>query len=150
MSILKKFRKGEEGFTLVWLASVLLLLIGMAGFGTDLGWLYLNTVRTQSAVDAAALAGVVNLPGFNPEPDAIAAAQANGYDPGGADTLVVTPIDDNELLATLTTQVNTFFLGVLGFDQFSVTREAKAQYVKPVPLGSPNSCFGRSPFSVHV
>jgi hypothetical protein len=87
----------------------------------------------------------VNLPGFNPLPDAAAAAQANGYDPGGADTLVVTPIDDNELQVTLTTKVDTFFLGVLGFNQFTVTREAKARYVKPVPLGSPNRCFGRSP-----
>ena len=52
---------GEEGFSLIWIAMVLTLLLGMAAFGTDLGWLYLNAVRAQNAVDAAVLAGVVNL-----------------------------------------------------------------------------------------
>ncbi len=132
----------DRGFTLVWTATILVVLLGMVGFGTDLGWLYLNTVRAQTAVDSAALAGVVNLPGFDPTPDAVAAAQANGFDPGGVDTLVLKQTADNELEASLSIQVDTFFLGVLGFDHFNVTRTATAQYVKPVPLGSPDNCFG--------
>lgn len=136
--------RDERGISLVWLAMTLLLLIGMAGFATDLGWLYLNTTRAQKGVDAAALAGVVNLPGFIAQAgtDAENAARANGYDPGGADHLEVTPLADNTLHAELTTHVPTFFLQALGFDQFTVTREATAQYVKPVPLGNPNNCFG--------
>ena len=79
------------------------LLIGMSGFAIDLGWIYLNTTRTQKAVDSAALAGVVNLPGFITQAnvDAADAARANGYDPGGADTLTVTPLADNKLHAEL-------------------------------------------------
>jgi len=135
------FRR-DEGFTLAWLAMILFLLLAMAGFGTDLGWMYLNTVRTQNAVDAAALAGVVNLPGFDPAPDAEAAAQANGYDPGGADTLTLTQTEDNELYAELTTSIEPFFMRVLGFTHFDITRESTARYIKPVPLGSPSNCFG--------
>ena len=140
-------RPKDEGITLVWLALTLVLLIGMAGFGTDLGWLFLNTSRAQKAVDAAALAGVVNLPGFPnlAEEDAEDAARANGYDPDGADTLIVTPLDEDRLHAELQTQVDTFFLKVLGFDHFDISREATAEYVKPVPLGSPNRCFGQDP-----
>jgi hypothetical protein len=138
----RNLRSEDGGFSLVWLAIILVLLLGMAGFATDLGWIYLNTVRTQNAVDAAALAGVVNLPGFDPAPDAEAAARANGYDPGGADTLSLTPNADNQLHAELSTSVEPFFMKVFGFTHFDITRDATAEYVKPVPLGSPSNCFG--------
>lgn len=139
---MRRLFKREEGFTLAWLAMILFLLLAMAGFGTDLGWIYLNTVRTQNAVDAAALAGVVNLPGFDPAPDAEAAASANGYDPGGADTLVVTPLPDNTLHAELSTTIEPFFMRVLGFTHFDITREATARFIQPVRLGNPSNCFG--------
>jgi hypothetical protein len=136
--------RNDDGVSLVFLAMTLVLLIGMSGFAIDLGWLYLNTTRTQKAVDSAALAGVVNLPGFITQAnvDAADAARANGYDPGGADTLTVTPLADNKLHAELQTQVEPFFLQVLGFQQFTITREATSEYIKPVPLGNPNNCFG--------
>ncbi len=139
----------DEGLALVWLALTLVLLIGMAGFGTDLGWLFLNTSRAQKAVDAAALAGVVNLPGFPllAESEAKDAARANGYDPDGADTLIVSPLSEDRLHAELHTRVDTFFLKVLGFDHFDITRQATSEYLKPVPLGSPNPCFGQNPDS---
>jgi hypothetical protein len=142
-----RFWRKDDGISLIWLAMTLALLIGMAGFATDLGWLYLNTTRAQKAVDAAALAGVVNLPGFQnlALSDAEDAARANGYDPGGSDQLEVNPLPDNRLHAELRTQVPTFFLKVLGFDAFTVTREATAQYIQPVPLGSPSRCFGQDP-----
>ncbi len=139
-----RFRKQEGGIALIWLALTLVVLIGMAGFGVDLGWMYLSTTRAQKAVDAAALAGVVNLPGFisQAELDAANAARANGYDPGGADELTVTPLADNKLHAELRTAIEPFFLKVFGFDQFNITREATSEYIKPVPLGNPNNCFG--------
>ncbi len=133
--------KRDEGIALVWLAITLVLLIGMAGFGIDLGWIYLNTARAQKTVDAAALAGVVNLPGFIAQAtqDAEDATVANGFDPAG---LTVTPLADNKLHAELDISVPSFFLKVLGFDHFDITREATAEYIKPVPLGNPNNCFG--------
>ncbi len=131
----------EEGISLVWLAMMLTLLIGVAGFAIDLGWLYLNTTRAQEAVDSAALAGVVNLPGFiaKAELDAEDAVHANGFDPAG---LGVTPLADNKLYAELQAQVPTFFVKLLGFDTFTIRRDATAEYVKPVPLGNPANCFG--------
>ena len=56
--LVSKFREAENGVAMVWLATTLVLLLGTAGFAVDLGWLYLNTSRTQRSVDAAAMAGV--------------------------------------------------------------------------------------------
>ncbi|MGI9609365.1 MAG: pilus assembly protein TadG-related protein [Acidimicrobiia bacterium] len=143
----KRWWKKDDGFSFVWLAMIIVVLIGMTGFGTDLGWLYLNASRAQKAADAAAMAGVVDLPGFPAlaVSDAEDAARANGYDPGGADTLNVNILPENRLNAVLETTVEPFFIKILGFNQFNITREATAQYVKPVPLGSPDPCFGQDP-----
>lgn len=52
----------ERGATLVLAAAVLLVLMGMAGFAVDLGWLYSQGAEAQKAAEAAALAGVVHMP----------------------------------------------------------------------------------------
>ena len=154
--MMRKFRElrtEDGGIALVWLATTVVLLLGTAGFAVDLGWLYLNASRAQRTVDSAALAGVVHLPGFpnKADLDARDAARANQYDvcdpsfTGCADILVSTPLSDNELEVELSTTVDSFFMAVLGFDSFDITRKATAEYVKPVPLGSPNRCFGQDP-----
>ena len=147
----------EKGVAMVWLATTIVLLLGTAGFAVDLGWLYLNASRAQRTVDSAAMAGVVHLPGFpnSADLDARDAARANGFDvcdpgfSGCADALTSTPLSENELHVELETEVNSFFLGVLGFETFDISREATAEYVKPVPLGSPSRCFGRDPTSTY-
>src|SRR5690606_15815730 len=48
----------------------------------------------------------------------------------------------NKLEVTLTTNVQPFFLRVLGFNNFAITRRSTAEYIKPVPIGSPFSSFG--------
>ncbi len=134
----------ERGATLIWVASMMFVLLGMASFAVDLGWAYLNQTRLQRAADAAALAGVVYLPGFLPQAtaDAQAAAGANGFPVGGNTTMTVTQLADNKLEVTLTTKVPTFFLRVFGMSEFTLARKSTAEYVKPVPLGSDSNVFG--------
>jgi hypothetical protein len=134
----------DGGAALVWAAGSLIALLGFAALAVDLGWFYLNASRLQNAADAAALAGVVDLPGFVDQAhnDADAAAAANGF-PGSVTNLV--PLADNSLEATLTTTVPAFFLRALGFQQVTISRSSTAEYVKPVPLGSPDNCFGEAP-----
>ena len=136
--------KEERAAALVWIAGSLVMLLAFSALAVDLAWIYLNSSRLQNAADAAALAGVINLPGAPDvaQSDAEDAAQANGFPVGGANTVTATPLSDNSLTTTLTTSVPTYFLKVLGFDSFDVTRRSTARYVKPVPLGSPSSCFG--------
>jgi hypothetical protein len=144
----------EKGAALPFVAAILVLLIGIAAFAVDLGWLYLNGARLQRAADSSALAGVVFLPGDIPQvvAKAVDGANANGWDigsingtpvaGGGDDDLNWRSLADNKLEVTLSTTIPTFFLKVLGFDTFDVTRIATAEYVKPVPIGSPDPCFG--------
>lgn len=136
--------KEERGAALVWVAGSLVMLLAFSALAVDLAWLYLNTSRLQNAADASALAAVVNAPGFMglAQSDAEDAATANGFPVGGANTVGTTLLNDNTVQATLTTAVPTYFLKVLGFNSFDVTRRSTAQYVKPVPMGSPSNCFG--------
>jgi hypothetical protein len=129
----------------------------MAAFAVDLGWIYLNGTRVQRAADSAALAGVVYLPGDIPNVNNFTrnGAEANGYDigtlngsptgSGGPDNLDWQPLADNKLEVTLDSSIETFFLKVFGFDSLDITRRATAEYIKPVPLGSPDPCFGIGP-----
>jgi hypothetical protein len=142
-----KRRKDDRGAALIWIAGTLVILLSMAAFATDLGWILLWNARLQAAADAAALAGVVNLPGFpaDARADAELASSANKFPIGGLTTMDDQVIAENEYKVTLHSSVDTFFLRLIGLDTFNLTRSAHAQYVKPVRLGSPESQFGGPP-----
>jgi hypothetical protein len=134
----------EHGAALIWTALAMTAILGAASFAIDLGWIYLNATRLQAAADSAALAGVVNLPGFpaTAEADATTAAANNGFNPAGAATLTDAVLADNRYQVTLEAEIPTFFLPILGFDSMNATRTAVAEYIKPVKLGSPENQFG--------
>jgi len=152
----------ERGATLVLITMLLVVFMGMAAFAVDLGWLYFNSLEIQHGADAAALAGVIY------EPDdrtaayaaALGGAKENGYvdgSSGGPD--VVDPTDFSEdptaventhqLRVTVTSDVSTFFMRVFGINDVSITRTALAEYVLPLPLGSPDNNFGNDPAAGH-
>jgi hypothetical protein len=139
---------GEKGAALPTIAIMLVVLLGTAALAVDLGWLYLNSNRVQKTADAAALAGVVNLPTdiVQAEADAAGAVTANGFPAAG---MTATPIPDNRLQVDLTVPVDTFFMSVFGFDTVDVERRSTAQYILPVPLGSPSNCMGRDPTGLY-
>ncbi|MGF1616972.1 MAG: pilus assembly protein TadG-related protein [Acidimicrobiia bacterium] len=152
-NLLKRIRKEDKGVSLPLVAGMFVVLLGMAAFAIDLGWLYLNGTRLQRAADSSALAGVVFLPSdtANVAAKATDGANANGWSIGtvngtnvgsGPDELTWTPLSDNRLEIELETTVPTFFLKVLGMNEFAMSRTATAEYIKPVPLGSPANCIG--------
>jgi hypothetical protein len=128
-------------------AGMLVALLGVSAFAIDLGWIYLMTSRVQKAADAAAMAGVVNLPGFITQAtsDASNAAKANGLPITGNTKITLVQLEDLKLQVDLSTRINTYFLKVLGFQFFDISRRSTAQFVLPVPIGSPNNCFGEDP-----
>jgi len=140
----------DRGAALVLVAASLLLLMGMAAFGTDLAWFYLNSSRIQRAADAASLGGVIWLPGDEPSSFATAHSVAiqNGYNNADADTLVDPQRvagELNQLEVTITDRVPTFFLKVFGFDFQDITEVGTAEYIPPLKLGSPANKFGNDP-----
>lgn len=148
----------QRGAILPLMALILLVLIGMAGLVVDLGWLFWNSIEVQHGADAAALGGVVYV-AEDPdtaETEGILAAAENGYvdgSIGGADSVVIVDQGDDpgavenpfQLRATVSHEVSTFFMAVFGFESVNVTRTAVAEYVLPLPLGSPESSFGNDP-----
>lgn len=157
-TLLARIKNEDGGFSLPFIASMMILLLGLSAFAIDLGWIYLNGGRLQRGADSAALAGVVYLPHDIPrvQSQAVSGADANGWSVGtvvpdggasqnvgpGTDTLAWNQLADNKLQVELTSTVETFFLKVLGFDQLTIQRKSTAQFIKPVPLGSPANCIG--------
>lgn len=153
-----RVRSQEGGAVLPFVALMLVVLMGMAAFAVDLGWLYLQGSRIQRAADASALAGVVHLPGNTVQVDTqtVNGANANGWNVGelngddigsGPDSLAWSPMAENRLHVELTSTVPTFFMRVFGIREVTMTRQATAEYVKPVPMGSPANCFGMGPIN---
>ena len=140
------------------MALLLVTLLGIAGFAVDLGWVYWNSIKIQHGADAAALGGVVYV-AEDPdlaEVEGITAAAENGYvdgSLGGSDVVVMTDLADDpsavdngfQLRATVTHEVSTFFMAVFGINSLSISRTAVAEYVLPLPLGSPEPYFGNDP-----
>lgn len=148
----------ERGAVLPLVGIMLVVLLGLSAFATDLGWFYLNASRAQRAADAAALAGVIYMPekfATDASNTARQVATANGFT-DGVGAAVVTParVQDvsganapYELRVTVSVTVPTFFLKVFGKASQKITRSAIAEFVPPLPMGSPGSTFGNDPQS---
>jgi hypothetical protein len=139
--------KDERGQTLVVAALLLTLLLAIAGIAVDLSWFGFNLIRMQRAADAAALAGVVYLPGdpAGAFSAALAEATKNGYTNGVRGVTVVAqqdPINNRMLGVTVQGPVQTFFAKVVGVATFPGHRRARAEFVLPVPMGSPQDYYG--------
>lgn len=140
-------RRGERGQILALFALVLFVLVGMVAVVIDVAWLWSNSLKMQRASDAAALAGVVQLPGNPPGAYAAAAGEAtkndytNGVD-GASVTARQDPNNARRLVVTISAPVETFFARLFGFTEFQLTQSSKAEYALPVPMGSPQNYYG--------
>jgi hypothetical protein len=139
--------KRPSGQILVLFAGAIIALMAMVAIVIDVSWYWANSLRVQRAADAAALAGVVWLPGQPGTAYSTARAEAvkNGY-ADGVNGVTVTPAQDasnrRRLAVTINGTVGTYFMRVMGIDTLPVSRTAKAEYVLPVPMGSPQNYFG--------
>lgn len=151
-------RDNERGAILPLMALLLLVMLGSAGFAVDLGWVYWNSIEIQHGADSAALGGVLYTSDSadRAEQEGLASAAENGFvdtSLGGTDIVAIidygddpTAVDNEyQLRATITREVPTFFMKVFGLNTVSVARSAVAEYVEPLPLGSPESTFGNDP-----
>ncbi len=137
----------SRGQVLIITSGVLVALIALIGLVIDLGWYQVNALRVQRAADAAALAGVVYLPNQAISAYATARAEAVKNDYDDLDPIdVVTPVQDpgnpRRLNVTIQTRIDTFFIRVIGFNTLPVQRTASAEFVLPVPMGSPLNYYG--------
>ena len=139
--------KGEKGYVLIMAALLLLPLLAFTGFAVDIGSWYTYANRMQRAVDAAALAGVVWMPNDEKaEQVALETAKANGFDDAATNVQVtITPVGNRRLRVYIhDTNVNRYFSSLF-VNAVDIERQALAEYVQSVPMGSPDNSLGNDP-----
>ena len=112
-------RRSGRGQVVVIFAGAMLLFTLLCAAVIDLSWYWTNNLRMQRAADAAALAGVVFLPGDPESAVSVARQEAtkNGYTNGVGGYSVVPlqdPSNPRRLRVTIAGRVNTYFARVVG------------------------------------
>jgi Flp pilus assembly protein TadG len=146
--------RSQDGLVLVWMSLTLTLMLLFAGFAVDMSNWWLQAQRIQTAADAGAHAGAAFLPAdfTNARSKATSETGRNGYTTGGSDNQVVTVTQEpnpNRIRVSVTADVPSFFLDLVGLDSIRMTRESVAEYVAPVPMGSPQNKLGNDPEGVN-
>ena len=137
----------SRGQILVLFTMSITLFLLICALVIDVAWYWASSLRVQRAADAAALAGVVYLPGNLPQgvTAAKAAITSNGYTDGTSGvrlTAVQDPDNERKMDVTLSAPVPTFFMRLIGINTITASRAAKAEYILPVPMGSPLNYYG--------
>jgi hypothetical protein len=143
----KQLATGESGQSLVVIALFFSLFMAVVGIAIDIAWFQWNVDKIQRAADAGALSGVVYLPGNLPgaQTAAVSAIKRNGYQDGVAGatvTVIKEPGNDKMLRATVSAPVRTFFARMFGIANFAGSRYSRAEFILPVPMGSPQNYYG--------
>ncbi len=135
--MIKKLRKNQEGSVAILVGVMLPVLIGFLGLALDVGHLVIVRTQMQNAVDAAVCAGCVKLSLPIPTGQAQATTEANSiltannFSPANA-TVTFTqdtaknPANVPETNCSLTNNVPTYFMKVLGISTVSLTAYAEA------------------------
>jgi hypothetical protein len=153
--------KSQAGQAIVLVALMIIVLFGAVGLAVDGGIGYYYNTMAERAAGAAALSGVVFMPGQvtpaqaiplfsgNDATDrAIAEAQHNGFDMTGSNpqnvsvTVSAVPGFTNKLQVTVSRDVPTFFMQMFGLSSIHISRTAIATYLPPLSLGQPGTQTG--------
>lgn len=132
---------GQEGFTLVYMAGTLTVLLLFTGLAVDTGRSYVVKAQLTKAVDGAALGAARSLNNGDPKGEAVRIFKANfpsGYlgtssvtdpttDPNFFSTKVVPATGVNVVTVTASAIVPTTFMQLANFTQVTVTASGEAQ-----------------------
>jgi Flp pilus assembly pilin Flp/uncharacterized Zn-binding protein involved in type VI secretion len=124
-NLIKKFHKEESGASMVIVALTSIILLGFTALAVDLGYAYSVKVDMQSACDLAALAAAPSLPDdLKCEEVAKMYGAENGFP---EDSVSAEVIEDGEKVeVTITQEVNTFFAGIIGYNNMTITAHSTA------------------------
>lgn len=142
--IQKGTTSNEHGYVAIVTALMIIPLMGFVAFAVDLGLWYNEAAQIQRASDAAALAGVVVLPDLAAaQAEAEEVARRNGYEVNDPNIQVIVNETGPLQLSVdiIDTDIDLVFSSFF-IDNVDITRDSTAQYIKPIPLGSPANSFG--------
>ncbi|HXF60976.1 MAG TPA: pilus assembly protein TadG-related protein, partial [Caldilineaceae bacterium] len=124
----RQLRREEEGANLVLLSLMLVVLLGFAGLAIDGSNVYFQQQRMQIAADAAALGGARQL-ALNADHDTVDATIRELAFANYADAVTWTLINnDRGVHVTASRTFEAFFAQLYGYDTFTVSAQAEAQY----------------------
>jgi Flp pilus assembly protein TadG len=145
--MIKKLRKNQEGSVAVLVGIMLPFLIGFLGLALDVGNLVVVKTQMQNAVDAAVCAGCLQLAVPIPTGQAQATTEANSiltannFSPANATVTFTIDTGRNpgsspypEINCSLTNNVPTYFMNVLGIPTWPLTANAKAILKSSAPF----------------
>jgi Flp pilus assembly protein TadG len=115
----------ERGQVLALLALMIVVLVGVIGLAVDLGRIYIEKAQLSRALDAAALAGTLELPDT-----AMAESEARdylGYNMPRAEFLAPDiDVPNQRVTIRAKSPVDMVFLRLVGIDEYEVHAEAQA------------------------
>jgi len=139
--LVRLHEEGEKGQSIIILALAVVVLLAFVGIAIDVGRLYGTRIQLSRAVDAAALAGVLELPELD---DADARARqfmrTNGYEPDGLSVWLVEASgsvaigQSNYMTVTAQVPMETMFLRFVGWEMVEVPALAVAEFKSPMEV----------------
>ncbi|RPI24819.1 MAG: pilus assembly protein, partial [Actinobacteria bacterium] len=140
--------QGERGAVALITALLVFVILGMAAFAVDFGWIYVQSLNAKKAAESASLAGAVYLPlptgvalaGSEAETAALEIAASHGYSSGLV--TVSYGATDAQLKVQIDTSTDTFFMQAFGIAQATISRFATAESLPPLKLGSDEPFLG--------
>jgi Flp pilus assembly protein TadG len=129
--MIKHFLKNQKGTAIVLFALTLPVLLGFCGLAVDMGIMYLEKTRVTKLVDAAAIAGIYELPGTSA--DARASSQATAFQYAklnglkDSNTITAVPTDNHTLPVTINRKVLFSFFRIFGINEGTVSATAVAR-----------------------
>ena len=127
-----RFRDGQRAQVLPIMALLLVAFIGMLGLAIDVGRLFVAKTEFSRAVDAAVLAGIVEMPDVD-----AAEAKATAYlaeNLPGATASFPPTAEDFQIRITGTRTVNMLFMSVFGFGNVDIQATATAGFGVPIDI----------------
>ena len=131
MRIFRFFSNVEPGQILPIMALLLVAFLGLLGLAIDGGRLFVAKTELSRAVDAAALAGVVELPDVNGA-QSRATAYLNDNLPEANATFPAT--QEFQLRVQGTRSIDMVFMGILGFESIEIEATAAAGFGAPLDI----------------
>jgi Flp pilus assembly protein TadG len=141
-------RRRDGGYILATMTLLAVPLLALSGLAVDVGSWYYQANRIQRAADAAALAGVIYQPDlYQATVIAKETAAANGFVDGANGIRVdVINVDNTRITVQITdSDVPRYVSSLVDSSTVRMVRQATAEYVRPIPLGSPSSVYGNNP-----
>jgi Flp pilus assembly protein TadG len=129
-------QRSEKGQTLVLVVLGFLAFVAILALVLDGGNAYAAKRQAQNAADSGALAGASYMCLHNNEAGGITKAAQYAVSNGASGTPdVYANLNDGTVIVTATVIRNTYFAGVIGFNQVSPRATAEAQCRPPIGVG---------------